>query len=154
VLNRPLDDLEQRVLVWAALLGAVVSAVLAGAGLWAALLGLPIAGFLYLTARRRNRLLASLAVFLLAFGPWGAVWVVGAPFLLAGMWVTFRGKPTEAEIAERRAARDAKLAERRAARAASGKGGKGGKEGAAAASPSKAAPKPSKRYTPPGTRRR
>jgi hypothetical protein len=155
---KPLDDLERRLSLYAAAVAAVFALALNVGGLFEpvpvtrAVIGLVMAAFLVVAARRGSRILTGFAVFLIAFGPWEGAWVVGGPFLVLGMWLWFRGKPSPEEIEERRRARDAKMAERRTARQA-GRTGRGrGRSGASAESPS--GPKASKRYTPPSTRRR
>lgn len=150
-----LDDLEQRVAFGAAAVAAVLSIALnvydLPETLLFALIGVVFAGVMAAAGQRRSRLLAGVAAYLLAFGPWHVA-LVGTPFLMIGLWMWFRGRPGPEELEARRQARAARMAERRAARSASrGKGSKGAADPAATG---KKAPPPSKRYTPPGTRRR
>ncbi|MDQ1438641.1 MAG: hypothetical protein QOK43_2270 [Acidimicrobiaceae bacterium] len=155
---KPLDDLEQRVTLYAAVVGGA-----AFLGLWApgffettallgASIGVVLAGLLGYSSRRRSRFFAGVMSFLVAF-PW-PVTLAGTPFLILGMWLWFRGKPSPEEIEARRQARDEALAAKRAARGKGGRrSGRGGDGDAPAASTGKAPPKPSKRYTPPARKR-
>ena len=149
---RKLDDRERLVALAGAGLGVVIALVMLVAGLFAsppilwAGVAVVMAGFLAMMANRRARPWTGAGLFLLAFGPWGQYAIVGAPFLAAGMWIWFRGRPSAEEIEERRRARDAKIAERRAARTSA----RGRQAGAEAASGSgRPRPEASKRYTPP-----
>jgi putative Ca2+/H+ antiporter (TMEM165/GDT1 family) len=159
---KPLDDRERRAALLGALGAVAVSLALNVTFLPEKLpflrlgVGVLMAAFLAGAAQRRSRVLTGVATFLLAFGPWGGAWVVGAAYLVLGMWLWFRGKPSPEEIAERRAARDAVIAERRAAKAAkrggggAGRGGRGGEPDVPGAA---RRPPPSKRYTPPARKR-
>jgi hypothetical protein len=157
VAMKRLDDLEQRVAYGAAAVAAVLSIALnvyhLPGSLLFALIGVVFAGVMVAAGQRRSRLLAGVAAYLLAFGPWHVA-LVGTPFLMVGLWMWFRGRPGPEELEARRQARDARMAERRASRGA-GRGRGRSKAGADDdAGGGKKAPPPSKRYTPPGTRRR
>lgn len=79
---------QQRV----AKLGAAVAAVVF-VGLWApswtdkdaaigaSVVGVAMATFLYLAARRGTLVLTAVAAFVVSFGPWGGLWVLGAPYI-------------------------------------------------------------------------
>jgi hypothetical protein len=133
-----LSDNERRIALWIAGAAALLSIGLWSpqfdrpAGVVIALVGVVMAGLLALAARSRSRLLTGGASLLLAFGPWGFVWVLGAPFLLFAVWTWFgsRRQPVagEAGVEAPEAARPAK-----------------------AVAPPKPTgpPRPSKRYTPP-----
>lgn len=142
---KPLDALERRVTFWAAAIGAVMSIAL-----WApayfdpeavvsSALGVVTSGGLAYAAYRRSRFLAGTAAFLVSF----SLSVPGMLFLLLGMWLWFRGRPSPEEVAERRRLRDEAIAAKRAARR--------GK--APAPTAGRTPPKPSKRYTPPAGKR-
>ena len=150
---KQLDDRERRSVFMGVLAMFVLVPVLWGAGALddnslaaqrALMLGL-YAACMAFGAWKRSRILTGFAIILLGFGPWGRAWAVGMPYILLGMWLWFRGKPSPEEIEERRKARDAKIAERREAKAAARSGGSGGSGKTRASS----SPKPNKRYTPP-----
>jgi hypothetical protein len=151
-----LDELEQRVAFGAAAVAAVLSIALnvydLPETLLFALIGVVFAGVMAEAGRRRSRLLAGVAAYLLAFGPWHVA-LVGTPFLMVGLWMWFRGRPGPEELEARRQARDARVAERRASRGR-GRSKAGSDDAAGSGKAGKKAPPPSKRYTPPGTRRR
>lgn len=145
---KPLDALERKVTLGMAALAAAVSV-----GSWVpefeqsaaigfAAIGLLMAGALAWSAMGGSRFLAGTAAFLISFAPWRFVFA-GMPFLVLGLWLWFRGRPTPEEVAERRRLREEAIAARRAA-----------KRGAPAKpSTGKTPPKPSKRYTPPAGKR-
>jgi hypothetical protein len=148
---KPLTPLEKRVSSWAAVFAGAAAVGLWGpqffrlaAVLWAAI-GLVMAGFLSWAARRENRFLTGIAAYVLAFGPW-PILLGGTPFLLLGVWLWFRGRPSPEEIEERRQARAAAIAEKRAGR---GKGARRGAEDPAEEGSGRKRPGQSKRYTPP-----
>jgi len=147
---KPLDDLEQRATWAVAAIGVVMSVALNIHTLPFALIGFAMAGFMVFGAQRRSRFMVAAASWLLTFGPWHVA-LFGTPFIILGLWLIFRGRPSPEEIEARRQARDARVAEAKAARDAKRGGRTGGKGGQS--SPSRG-PAASKRYTPPGTRRR
>lgn len=144
-----LDDREQRYAFLAAGLGASVSVALWApsfdepAGLALAGIGVLMSALLALAARRRSRLLTGGAAALLSFGPWGFLWLVGLPFLVLAVWLVLRAPRPEPGPRPERAPRAS-----RRRRAAADDGAEAGVEVRAPAGP----PKPSKRYTPPGSR--
>lgn len=140
-----LDEREQRYAYLAAGLGAVTSV-----GLWApafdesagvalAAIGLAMSALLAAAARRRSRLLTGIAAVLLSFGPWGFLWIVGLPYLVLAGWLAVR-----APRPEPRAPRTPRPSRRRR-QAEDGEDG----ESVPEPRPRPAAPKASKRYTPP-----
>jgi len=145
---KPLDDLEHKITLWVGVVALVVSVVSwvpdfdeSIAIAWAGI-GAVMSGALIWSAQRRSRFLSGTAAFLVSFAPWRFVFA-GMPFLLLGMWLWFRGRPSQEEIAERRRLRDEALAARRAAKRGE----------APVPTTGKAPPKPSKRYTPPARKR-
>lgn len=96
----PLDEREARLTTRAAIVaGASFVALYATTGFrgWgyvlAAAIGAVMAGLLWLAARSGRRMLTGLAAVVVGFGPWGAAWVLGAPYLLLGGWLLFRARP-------------------------------------------------------------
>ena len=152
---KQLDDRERRFVFLGVLAMLVVVPVLWAVGALdhdslaaqrALMLGL-YAACMAFGAWKRSRILSGFAIILLGFGPWGRAWMVGMPYLLLGMWLWFRGKPSQEEIMERRKIREANIAEKRAAKAAArGAGKTPAGSGARTSSPK---PPPNKRYTPP-----
>lgn len=153
---KKLDDRERRIVLLAVLGMLVALPVLGAAGLLdpdpvsRAVFLLVLTSLMAWGAWRRSRVLSGMALFLVAFGPWGRSWFAGMPLMGIGMWLWFRGRPSQEEIEERRKARDAKIAERRAAKVAARRAGNAAGSGAG---PVTKAPKPNKRYTPPSSRR-
>ena len=137
-----LDDRQQRI----AYIGAVVAAVAFVAGrvpdmpsgpafAWSGV-GILLAGCLAFAAYRRSVVLTGGACFLISFGPWTAVtWIVGAVYIAVGGLLMFR--------ASKRAAAAAPPREPRAPR----------RQAEAEEPAAKRPPTPSKRYTPPRTKR-
>lgn len=147
---KPLDPVERRVSLWIAAIAAAVSI-----GSWApefpngtsvlfAAIGVVMSAALAWSARRNSRFLTGSAAFLLSFGPWRFEFA-GLPFLILGLWLWFRGRPSPEEIVERRRLRDEANAARRAA--------KRGQPAPGPSSTGRTPPKPSKRYTPPARKR-
>jgi hypothetical protein len=110
-----LDDRERRISLWAAGFGALSAVVFYAPyvrflAAWVlASIGLAMSGLLALAARRRSRLLTSLAAVLLGFGPWGFAYIVGLPYMVLAGWLTYRGakmRTAMAEAASRRPVRD------------------------------------------------
>lgn len=107
------------------------------AALTASGIGVAMAAFLYLAARRGTVVLTALAAFVVSFGPWGALWVLGAPYIAWSGMLLYRASKAAADAAgpreprrKKKAAVDAETpAERRA-------------------------PDQSKRYTPPARKKR
>jgi hypothetical protein len=126
--------------------GAAVAAVVF-VGLWAPAypkaaalaasgIGLVMATLLYLAARRGTVVLTALAAFVVSFGPWGAAWVLGAPYIAWSGMLLYRASKTAAEAAGPRPPRRKKAAQ------------------AEPVSATKRAPTSSKRYTPPASKKR
>lgn len=146
---KPLDPRERKVSLWIAVGGVVYIG-----GQWAVFWSSPGAVWLPIelvmlaalgwASQRRGRMATSLACFLLASSvyplPFG-----GLPFIIQGLWLWFRGRPSPEEIQARRQARAAAAEAKRATR----RGGRG----AAAPSTGKKPPPQSKRYTPPARKR-
>lgn len=93
----PLDEREARLATRAAVVaGAAFVALYAttafsdSAYVLGASIGLGMALLLWLAARSGRRTLAALAALAVGFGPWGAAWVLGAPFLLLSGWLLTR----------------------------------------------------------------
>jgi hypothetical protein len=134
---------QQRV----ATVGAAVAA-LVFVGLWApsyprvaALaasgIGVAMAAFLYLAARRGTVVLTALAAFVVSFGPWGALWMGGAPYIAWSGMLLYRASKAAADAAgPREPRRKKKLVEE------------------AAAPTERRPPRESKRYTPPTRKKR
>lgn len=91
-----LDDGEQRYAYLAGGLGAFSSVAIWApafderAGIALAAIGLAMAALLAAAARRRSRLLTGIAAVVLSFGPWGALWLIGLPFLALAAWLAVR----------------------------------------------------------------
>lgn len=130
-------------------IGAAI-AVLVFVGLWApsypktaALaasgIGLVMAALLYLAARRGTIVLTALAAFVVSFGPWGSLWVLGAPYIAWSGMLLYRASKAAADAAGPR--------ERRRKQ-------KETETDAGASTPERRAPDPSKRYTPPARKKR
>ena len=131
----------------AARVGAVVAA-LVFVGLWAprypkpaALaasgIGVAMAAFLYLAARRGSVVLTALAAFVVSFGPWGWLWMLGAPYIAWSGMLLYRASKAAADAAgPREPRRKKKTAEE------------------AAAPTERQPPRESKRYTPPARKKR
>lgn len=142
---KPLDPLERRV-AFAVAMVAVVGSIALWAAMWVDLarLWLPVdlffAAVLAYASQRLGRLGVGVAAFLLSFSVW-PVPLVGLPFLLLGLWLWFRGRPSPEEIEQRRAERTAAMEAKRRAK-------RGEPE------PVRKAPPQSKRYTPPASRKR
>lgn len=127
-------------------LGAAVAA-LVFVGLWApdypktaamaaSAIGLVMAALLYLAARRGTVVLTALTAFVVSFGPWGAAWMLGAPYIAWSGMLLYRASKAAAEVAGPREPRRKKA------------------KPAEAAVPAKRAPDRSKRYTPPARKKR
>ena len=92
-----LDERERRIALWAAGLAAatwVVILALSGLRVRAVVLaaiGLALAGLLALAARNGSRLLTGIAAVVLGYGPWGAAFILGLPYVLLAVWLLFRG---------------------------------------------------------------
>lgn len=137
-----LDDNQQRY----AYIGAAVAAVgfvVAHASnfpdsIGFAVLGLAMAAFLVVGARRRSVVLTGAAAFVISFGPWGGLWFLGAPYIALGGLLMFRASKQAAEAAGPREPRRKKEKARPQAEVAD----------------KKRPPDKSKRYTPPTTRSR
>ena len=152
---KPLDDLEQRLVLAGAALAVFMSVVLNLHSLPFALIGVVMAVVLVFGARRRSRFTVAVGAYVLAFGPWHVYALAGTPFLLLGLWLWYRGRPSPEQIEARRQARDAQMAEKRAAREAKRGSSRGSSR---AASPDSTGgdrrpPERSKRYTPPARKR-
>ena len=105
-----------------------------GAALGASGIGLVMAALLFVAARRGTVVLTALAAFLVSFGPWGALWVLGAPDIAWSGMLLYRASKAAAEAAGPREPRRKKKAE------------------TAAEVPTRRPPDQSKRYTPPARR--
>lgn len=124
-----------------------------------ATIGVVMAAALWLAARSRRRLLTGLASVLVAFGPWGGAWVLGAPFLLLAGWLAYRARPgppdpdVQATVAAPPA--DAPVDGADAAGRAARRPGRRARRTrpAAAEEAGPGRPTPNKRYTPPAKRR-
>jgi hypothetical protein len=85
---------QQRVAQWGALLAALAFVGLwaprypRGAALAASGIGVAMAGFLFAAARRGSLVLTAVAAFVVSFGPWGGLWLLGAPYIAwSGLWL-------------------------------------------------------------------
>ncbi|MDQ3757770.1 MAG: hypothetical protein M3394_07965, partial [Actinomycetota bacterium] len=89
---------------------AATAAALVFVGLWAPAyprpgalalsgIGIVMAALLFLAARRGSVVLTALAAFLVSFGPWGALWVLGAPYIAWSGMLLFRASKAAAEVA-------------------------------------------------------
>jgi len=127
-------------------LGAALAA-LVFVGLWApdypkaaamgaSAIGLVMAALLYLAARRGTVVLTALAAFVVSFGPWGAAWMLGAPYIAWSGMLLYRASKAAAEAAGPREPRRPK------------------KQAVAPEPPKARRPERSKRYTPPGRKKR
>lgn len=140
---KPLDDREALFARIGAGLGAVTSTALAFAllrfpvSLANAAMGVVLSGLMAWAAHRRSRFLAGLAAFMLSLG--FPLEFAGTPWLLLGMYLWLRGRPTPEEAAERRRLRQEQVAARRAAKRGE----------TVTPTTGKKPPPPSKRYTPP-----
>jgi hypothetical protein len=145
---KPLEVMERRVGLYVALVGAAFVF-----GQWAlfwsrpGVVWLPIEAValvaLLWASQRRGRMATSLACFLLASSVYPLPFA-GLPFIVFGLWLWFRGRPSPEEIQARRAARAEVMEAKRAARR--------GKPAPVSATGRKAPPQ-SKRYTPPAGKR-
>lgn len=145
---KPLEPMERRVGLYVALAGALFVG-----GQWGlfwsrpGIVWLPIEALgliaLLWASQRRGRMATSLACFLLASSVYPLPFA-GLPFIVFGLWLWFRGRPSPEEIQARRQARiEANEAKRAAKR---------GKPAPISATGRKAPPQ-SKRYTPPAGKR-
>lgn len=134
---------QQRV----AKLGAVLAAIVF-VGLWASRypkpaavaasgIGLVMAGLLYLAARRGSIVLTALAAFVVSFGPWGWLWMLGAPYIAWSGMLLYRASKAAADAAGPREPRRRKKPVEEAAPVAD-----------------RRPPDQSKRYTPPARKKR
>lgn len=145
---KPLEPMERRVALYVAVGGAVFVF-----GQWAlfwsrpGIVWLPIEAVMLAAlawaSQRRGRMATSLAGFLLASSVYPFPFA-GLPFIVLGLWLWFRGRPSPEEIEARRRARTAAIEAKRAA--------KRGKPAPVSPTGRKAPPQ-SKRYTPPAGKR-
>lgn len=143
---KPMLPLEKRVAFWVAVAGAVGTVGLwlpfmdEGGFVWMPI-GVALALLLLWASQRRGRMTTAVAAFLLSFAVWPYP-LVGMPFLVLGMWLWFRGRPSPEELVARRKARAEAVAARRAA-----------KRGKPIEATGRPVPPQSKRYTPPARKR-
>ncbi|HEX2040824.1 MAG TPA: hypothetical protein VHF47_13955 [Acidimicrobiales bacterium] len=138
---------QQRLAVLGAALAAVVFVALwapsypRSAALAASAIGLVMAAFLYLAARRGSLVLTAIAAFVVSFGPWGSAWMLGAPYIGWSGLLLYRASKAASEAAGPRPPRRKRAVEAEADAPAK------------TDAPAKRAPERSKRYTPPARKR-
>ncbi|MDP8991500.1 MAG: hypothetical protein M3N31_00315 [Actinomycetota bacterium] len=150
-----LDERERRVSLWASALAAATWVALlvlfgfTGRAAVLAAIGLALAGLLALAARSGSRVLTGLAAVVLGYGPWGAAFILGLPYVVLAGWLFFRGSKARAlqrqQTAGERGGREAE------------EGGDKPTRPSRRTRPERArpaaGPRPNKRYTPPQRRR-
>ena len=104
---------QQRVAKLGALVAAVVFVGLWAptwadkpAGIAASAIGVVMAAFLYLAARRGTLVLTALAAFAVSFGPWGGLWALGAPYIAWAGLLLYRASKAASEAAGPREPRE------------------------------------------------
>ena len=83
------------------------------AGILASAIGVVMAAFLYFAARRGTLVLTAVAAFVVSFGPWGGLWMLGAPYIAwAGLLLYRASKAVSAAAGPREPRRKKKEAPR------------------------------------------